>query len=135
MGIKTAMHYGSTTEATDFPPLDWKGRLVRAALWFVPSANPDFEHLFPFVRKWLLEVDDDGNVRREVALSADGEPLFATPDERNCGFWTDSNRAFARSELGKLSGEEFETAWALARAGATMPNKRLQNDACKATRV
>jgi hypothetical protein len=120
------MYYGSTTEATDFVPLDWKSRVIRAVFWFIPSANPDFERLFPLVRKWLVEIDDDGNAQREVALSADGAPLFAAPDERNCGFWTDSSKEFARAELGDLSAAEFEAAWALARTGATMPNNALQ---------
>jgi hypothetical protein len=50
------MHYGSTTEATDFVPHDRKARLVRVALSFVPRANPDFEPLFPQVRKWLEQL-------------------------------------------------------------------------------
>jgi hypothetical protein len=113
------MNYGSTTEATDLAPLDRKSRLIRAVFWFVPSANPDLEHLFPLVRKWLVEVDDEGNAQREVGLSADGTPLFAAPDERNCGFWTDSDKRFAPAELVDLSAEQFEAAWTLAR---TMPD-------------
>lgn len=111
------MYYGSTTEATDFAPRDRKRRVMRALLSFVPSANPDFERLFPLVRKWLIEVGEDGKAVREIALSADGAPLFATPDERNSGFWTDADKQFVRAELDDLSAAEFEAAWALARAG------------------
>ncbi|WP_312957768.1 hypothetical protein [Stutzerimonas nitrititolerans] len=116
------MYYGSTTKANDFTPLDWKGRVIRSLLWFVPSANPDFEHLFPFVRSWLVEVDEDGNVQREIALSENGLPLFAAPAARNCGFWTDSNKQFERAELGELSAAEFDAAW----SSATMLNNALQ---------
>ncbi len=105
------MYYGSTTEATDFAPQDRTTRLVRGVLCFVPRANPDFEPLLSRVRRWLVEIDESGRAQREVAIGDDGAPLFAAPDERNTGFWTDSDRAFAESELVPLSALEFEQLW------------------------
>jgi hypothetical protein len=98
-------------EATDLAPLDIKARLIRAALWFVPRANPDYERLFPHVRKWLLEVDESGRVQREIGVASDGTPLFAAPDDRNLGFWTDSDKTFLKSELTPLAASEFEQLW------------------------
>lgn len=108
------MHYGSTTEATDFAPPDAKERLVRMVLWFVPRANPDYETLFAHVRKWHVEVDDSGRVQREIAVADDGRPLFAAPDDRNLGFWPDSDKTFSKSELTPLSASEFEQLWSRA---------------------
>jgi hypothetical protein len=112
------VHYGSTTKATDFAPPNRKAQLIRVALWFMPRANPDFEPLFPQVRKWLVEIDESGRAQREVALGADGTPLFAAPDARNLGFWTDSDKTFAKSELASLSALEFEQLWSRACTGA-----------------
>lgn len=126
------MHYGSTTEATDFAPQDRKARLVRAALWFIPSANPDFERMFPRVRKWFVEIDGSGRAQREVAAGDDGAPLFAAPDERNFGFWTDSDRTFAKAELAPLSALEFEQLWSRAHAGT--PNNALKGRRAKRAR-
>lgn len=109
--IGMQMHYGSTMEATDFAPYDTKARLIRMALWFVPRANPDYQPLFPHVRKWLVEIDESGRAQREVAVSSTGEPLFTAPDDRNLGFWTDSDKTFLKSELTPLAASELEYVW------------------------
>jgi hypothetical protein len=126
------MHYGITTEATDFAPHDWKARLVGITLWFMPRANPDFEPLFPQVRKWLVEIDESGRALREIAVGSEGTPLFAAPDERNFGFWTDSSKVFSRSELAPLSALEFEELWSRACAGT--PNSALKRRRAKRAR-
>ena len=113
------MNYGSTTQATDFAPDDWKVRLFRAALWFIPRANPDFEPLFVHVRRWLVEVDDSGRVQREVALGNDGAPLFAAPNERNFGFWTDSAKAFSR--IGTSAGFSGQSSSSRGHVHALLP--------------
>jgi hypothetical protein len=128
------MYYGSTTQATDFAPDDWNVRLFRAAFWFIPRANPDFEPLFVYVRRWLVEVDDSGRAQREVALGNDGTPLFAAPNERNCGFWTDSDKAFLESELVPVSASEFEQSWSRAYAAARTPNNSFKGRRAKRAR-
>jgi hypothetical protein len=125
LGVRrNQMQYGSTTEATDFESADVKERLVRMVLWFIPRANPDFEPLFPKVRKWLVGIDESGRAQREVAVDSNDEPLFAAPDQRNHGFWTDSDKNFLSSELQPLSAAEFEQLWLRARLGS--PNNALQ---------
>src|SRR3954468_24718302 len=70
-----AMHYLPTTK-TSFRPPDWKVRITRAIVWFLPRASPDHERLYPRVKKWLLEIDEAGLPSREIGLADDGTPLF-----------------------------------------------------------
>jgi len=90
----------------------WKVRLAKALLFFVPRANPDIEKLYPQVKKWALELTEDGWPQREVGLDARGVVLFRTPNDRNTGFWTDmALRKFERTELQEISATEFERLW------------------------
>jgi hypothetical protein len=111
-----AMHYGLTTKATNFSEeavSDWRIRLLEAILFFVPRANPDHERLYPQVRTWALELDEDGWPQREVGLDASGRPLFRAPDERNTGFWPDlAYMQFDKAELAPISKEAFDAFWA-----------------------
>jgi hypothetical protein len=108
-------YYGTTTVATDFTVAElrhWKIKLARALLFFVPRANPDIEMLYPQVRKWALELSEDGWPQREIGLGDQGAILFRTPNDRNTGFWTDmALRKFERSELQEISASEFEHLW------------------------
>ena len=116
------MHYGITTEGTDFTDKmmsDWRLRVLKAILFFVPRANPDNEPLYPQVKSWALELNDDGWPQREVALDSSGKPLFRAPDHRNTGFWPDmATRRFNPSELQGMSADEFNGLWSAAQAGA-----------------
>jgi hypothetical protein len=105
------MRYGATTKATDLRADDWGTKAVRILLGFIPRASPDNEHLYPHVKKWPLEIDDKGNPQREIGLGVEGIPLFAAPDIRNYGFWTDSPYVFTAHELEPISVEEFEFNW------------------------
>lgn len=109
------MRYGVTTEATDFSEAvlnDWRVRLLKAVLFFIPRANPDTERLYPQVKQWVLELSDDGWPQREVALGASGNVLFRTPNERNTGFWPDmARKQFKENELRAISPEEFHSLW------------------------
>jgi hypothetical protein len=109
------MRYGTTNQATRFRPPDWRIKLVKAALFFIPKANPDSEMLYPKVKKWLLEVDDDGTPVREVALDEESRVLFRAPEGRNVGFWTDSDAKFTEADLVSIGAEEFEDRWSKAR--------------------
>jgi hypothetical protein len=108
-------YYGITTLATDFTVAElrhWKVRLVKALLFFVPRANPDIEILYPHVKRWALELSEDGWPQREVGLDDCGTTLFRTPNDRNTGFWTDmARRRFERTELQEISATEFERLW------------------------
>ena len=53
------MIYGITTEATDFTDellSDWRVRLIKTILFFLPRANPDNERLYPRVKSWHSTV-------------------------------------------------------------------------------
>jgi hypothetical protein len=116
------MHYGITTEATDFTDKmmsDWRVRLFKAIFFFVPRANPDNELLYPQVRSWALEIDGDGWPQREVGLDSVGTPLFCAPDRRNTGFWPDmAAKQFHVDELQQISEVQFNDLWSALQAGA-----------------
>jgi len=116
------MHYGITTEATDFSDKmmsNWRVRVLKAILFFVPRANPDNELLYPQVRSWALELDDLGWPQREIGLDSSGKPLFCAPNDRNTGFWPDmAAKQFAPDELQSISAESFNDLWSTVQAGA-----------------
>lgn len=109
------MRYGVTTEATDFTEAqlnDWRVKVLKAVLFFIPRANPDTERLYPSVKAWALELSNDGLPQREVGLSESGSVLFCAPDSRNTGFWTDmAIRKFEDHELQTMSPEQFDALW------------------------
>ncbi len=108
------MNYGYTQLATDWNERDTKGigvRWLKAVLFFLPRANPDQEKLYPFVAKWLLEIDENGVPLREIGVDKNNAPLFAAPNDRNMGFWTDCNKTFELDELENSTAETFEALW------------------------
>lgn len=124
LGLRTPLTlvYGITKLATDFTGQlmsDWRVRMFRTILFFIPRANPDNERLYPQVTAWALELDDDGWPQREVGLDVSGNPLFCAPDARNTGFWPDmAIRQFSVSELEYLSEEKFNELWSATETGA-----------------
>ena len=116
------MRYGYTTKATDLPAADWKVKALRLLLWFIPRGAPDHESLYPGVKKWLVEVDDGGDVAREIALGENDVPLFVAPDGRNRGFWSD--HVFSKDELAPVEASYFESLWARHVSG-----RRVHSDA------
>lgn len=110
------MFYGCTTDATDWDERlakSWSNRLLRALFFFIPRANLDVETHYPLVKEWVLELSDEGWPQREVALDAQGKPLFCTPNSRNAGFWTDAPRQFTPMDLRAITAEEFDSLWAI----------------------
>ncbi len=105
------MHYFSTTLATNFRPPDWRLRLIRLALFFIPDANPDFESRYPQVRRWLVEVDDTGRVVRELGLDGEGVPVVAAPWGRNYGYWTDVEEPIPEFTREEIDPTIFYEAW------------------------
>jgi hypothetical protein len=105
------MFHGTTTLATDFSEPSWQEKILRLGLFFIPQASPDNEKLYPFIKKWCLEINDEGIAIREIGIDAKGQPLFAAPDSRNLGFWPDSSKTFTRNELDPISGDQFDKLW------------------------
>jgi hypothetical protein len=108
------MNYGFTKLATNWKEREMNSfgvRVVKAILFFIPRSNPDQEKLYPEVTRWLVEIDEDGAVVREIGMGKDNTPLFAAPNNRNFGFWTDSDKIFAIEELEPSGKEEFQSLW------------------------
>lgn len=87
-------------------------RLAYLVLFFIPKANPDFEPLYPKIRRWFVEVDDKGEAVREIGLNEQGVAITVGPWERNFGFWTDSPGPFPAESAQEISQAEFEHMWA-----------------------
>lgn len=110
------MRYLRTTLATDWsderePNPLWANVLGRFAKLVLPNANPDYDGKYEKISAWLVEVDDEGEVAREIALDESGAPLFSGPDERNYGFWTDVDGAgayLADQGVDSIAESEFE---------------------------
>jgi len=106
------MPFGFTTTATDFPARQpWQVRLLYRLFWFIPRANPDNEPLFPLVRRWALEINEEGKPVREVGLGEGGTVLFRAPHRRNFGMWTDSPVTFSPRDLEPMDKAAFEQLW------------------------
>jgi len=109
------MKYITTSLATDWPKDEpWQVKVMSALLFFIPKANPDYDSKMHLVKKWLVEfVEEEGSFVpwREVALSAEGEPVFAGPDKRNYGFWLDTNMKLEDFEGKMIEKQEFEHYW------------------------
>jgi len=112
--LSIKMNYGFTKLATNWNVKEMNSvgvRLIKAILFFIPRANPDQEKLYPYVVKWLIEIDEAGVPLREIGIDRNNTPLFAAPNNRNFGLWTDSDKKFEVSELEPSSKEEFESLW------------------------
>jgi hypothetical protein len=108
------MYYGSTQKATDWTyksTKSWRARLFCTIFFFIPRANPNNEKLYYLVKKWLLELDENGQPQREIALDANELPLFCSPTETDFGLWTDSNNLFQKNDIDPISKEFFEATW------------------------
>ncbi len=79
-------------------------------------ANPDFEDKIPYVAQWYVEYDEDLNVSgREIGLDADGKVIVKMPDERNYGFWLDTNMTIedfkSEFKIQMITEREFDNLW------------------------
>ena len=108
------MRYLRTTLATDWPEenASWQIRVQKKFLFFVPEANPDYEAKLCFIREWFVEFDENGRPGREIGLDQNGEPVLGGPDDKNYGFWLDTNMTFSDFEGSEIEVELFEAAWA-----------------------
>ena len=108
------MNYGYTDLATDWNEKEMNSiaiRLIRTFLFFIPKANRDNEKLYPSVKKWFIEIDDQGLANREIGLDKNDVPILSAPNERNFGLWTDCDNVFKVKDLDISTKEKFEEMW------------------------
>lgn len=79
-------------------------------------ANPDFEDRIWDVGQWYVEYDEScDSTWREIGLDVHGNVIIKMPDERNYGYWLDTNCTidFFRSQSGFqiISEQAFEELW------------------------
>lgn len=107
---RRVLRYLRTKLATDWTT---ESRAVRVARWLltrvIPEANPDYR--FDEVREWLVEFDDDGRPCREIGLDGGGGVVLAGPDERNHGFWLDTDMRFEDFGGEEIDAAGFEEVW------------------------
>ena len=65
------------------------------------SRGPNFE----------IEVENQLLPYREIGLDINGSLIIAGPDERNYGFWSDSNISFSDISGLEISKDNFESYW------------------------
>jgi hypothetical protein len=88
-----------------------KSVLFRVLTFWIPKANPDFEDTFSEVEYFWLEIDDSGQVQREIGFNKSGEPVTAAPLGKNLGIFTDEARAPKPLEA-LVSRDDFERYFA-----------------------
>lgn len=84
---------------------------MKLVLFFIPRANPGYERKLHLLHEWWIEFDGDGNPGREIGLDTKGNPVLAGPDERNYGFWLDTNMTLENFERDEVAPESFEALW------------------------
>ena len=79
-------------------------------------SNPDFEAKLQDVVQWYLEYDEEYNESwREIGLDSNNRIVVKMPDERNYGFWIDTNLTIEDFKNGfgiqKITKQEFNNLW------------------------
>lgn len=91
------------------------GRILHSVAMFF-AANPDFEDKIEHVAQWFVEYDDVtyNVVVREIGLDSKGEIIVKMPDERNYGFWGDTNckiEDLRKFGITMITEQEFNLLW------------------------
>lgn len=101
-------------------PLSPKKRTLWRSLvgWLCKKllANPDFDDKLKYVAQWYLEYDEDACVScREIGLDNNKNVIVRMPDERNYGFWLDTNFTTedfkAKFDIQIIKEQEFNNLW------------------------
>lgn len=87
--------------------------------WINKSKSPCklfkfFKHNKPELQKvqyWLLEINDKGEVCREIAFNNKDQVVEFAPTHKNRGQWIDSNVTLDFSEYEEITHSKFENLW------------------------
>lgn len=80
-------------------------------------SNPDFDDKIRYVAQWFVEYDNEQYhlAYREIGLDIHHNIIVKMPDERNYGFWLDTNCTIEDFEedfgIQMITKEEFEELW------------------------
>jgi len=85
--------------------------IAKVLTLIIPNANPDYEKTLHLVDEWLIEFGEDGIPDREIGLNSQGIPILAGPDERNYGYWHDTNMRINDFENNEISSDYFQEKW------------------------
>jgi hypothetical protein len=92
------------------PVNGWQRLVERGLRTILAEANPDLDPAYEQVTYWWLEVNDDGQVAREIGFDPSGRAIAAAPLGMNRGIFTDLDQA--PDALGEpVSATEFERVW------------------------
>ena len=80
------------------------------------SANPGFDDKIEDVTLWFIEYDDVVNhiANREIGFAKDGRIIVKMPDDRNYGYWLDTNcelEDFKKMGINMITEKEFNDLW------------------------
>ena len=92
------------------PATGWRRLVERGLRAILAETNPDLDPAYEQVTYWWLEVNDDGQVTREIGFDPSGQALAAAPLGNNPGIFTDLDHA--PDGLGEpVSATEFDRVW------------------------
>ena len=79
------------------------------------NADPDFFDKLGYVAMWYLEYDEKCDEPfREIGIDSGGKIIVKMPDERNYGYWLDTNcdlHFFKKFNIQMITEQEFNNLW------------------------
>ena len=92
------------------PATGWHRLAERGLRAVVPENIPDLDPAYEQVTHWWLELNEEGQVTREIGFDRSGRAIAAASLGDNRGIFTESDQA--PHGLGEpVSVTEFERAW------------------------
>lgn len=90
--------------------------MLAERLYKMLLANPDFDDKLRYVAQWYLEYDEEYNSSwREIGLDINQKIIVKMPDERNYGFWLDTNCTIEDFDkdfgIQMVTEQEFNNLW------------------------
>ncbi len=104
------MNYIRTTKGTNWSKQKLISKLF-GILTFPFQANPGYDSKFHLIKEWLVEFDKNGIPMREIGLDDKGLAIISRPDEKNYGFWLDTNMKITDFENNQIDKNFFEEKW------------------------
>jgi len=108
---KSTYKYIETLDATGGPPPGFIDHILNIIFFFI-RANPDYDSKLHLVEKWYIEFEDD-IPNREIGFNRDNSPFVFMPNERNYGFWCDTQMSSESINSKPITKQEFESNWGI----------------------